>query len=105
MFTGFTRFVITPIPEAGPSLRYRAVITCTECDWSRETELSANEIQRLRCGGCDNAETAYLGVPDEFVGVPCPECARAVTRLEREADDMGRIERMRLFCPDCGWQL
>ena len=105
MLTGFTRFVVTPDPNAVPSRQYRAVIMCTECGWSTETELSVNEIQRLLCGGCGNAEKAYLGMPDGFVGVPCPECARAVTRLDRETDEMGRIERMRLFCPDCGWQL
>ena len=105
MLTDFTRFVIVPNREAPPSRAYRAVITCTECDWSGETELTANEVQRLLCGACGNVEKAYLGIPDEFVGVPCPECCRSATQLERKTDIFGRIEVLRLYCPDCGWDL
>ena len=50
-------------------------------------------------------EKAYLGIPDEFVGVPCPECLRAVTTLERETNVLGRIELLRLYCPECDWEL
>ncbi len=105
MLTSFTRFVIVPDATAIPGRTYRAVITCTECDWSTETELSVNEIQRLLCGGCGNVEKAYLGIPDEFVGVPCPECFRAVTKLQREVSGLGRLEVLRLYCPECDWEL
>lgn len=105
MLTDFTRFVILPDANARPSREYRAVITCTECDWSTDTELRINEVQRLLCGGFGNMEKAYLGIPDEFVGVPCPECFWAVTKLERQTDVLGRIEVLRLFCPECDWEL
>ena len=105
MLTDFTRFVIVPNPNAPPSRAFRAVITCTECDWSSETELSVNEVQRLLCGACGNVEKAYLGIPDEFVGIPCPECCRSATQLERKMDIFGRIEVLQLYCPDCGWEL
>ncbi len=105
MLTSFTRFVIVPDPEAKPSREYPAVITCTECDWSTGTELRTNEVQRLLCGGCGNVEKAYLGIPDEFVGVPCPECSRAAIKLERETSILGRLEVMRLYCPACDWEL
>jgi Zn finger protein HypA/HybF involved in hydrogenase expression len=105
VLTDFTRFVIVPNPAARPSREYRAFITCTECDWSGEEGLRTNEVQRLLCGGCGNIEKAYLGIPDEFVGVPCPECDRAATRLERVMDAMGRIEILRLYCPQCDWEL
>ena len=105
MLTSFTRFVIVPDPEAKPSREYPAVITCTECDWSTGTELRTNEVQRLLCGGCGNVEKAYLGIPDEFVGVPCPECSRAAIKLERETSVLGRLEVMRLYCPACDWEL
>ena len=101
----FTRFVIVPDRDAAPSREFRALVTCTECDWSTETELTVNEVQRLLCGGCGNAERGYLGIPDEFVGVPCPACFRAVTQLERETSVSGRIEVLRVFCPECEWQL
>lgn len=105
MLTDFTRFVIVPDQDVPPSPTYRAVITCTECDWSGEAELVANEVQRLRCEGCGNLEKAYLGIPDEFVGVPCPNCHGGSTKLERETSVLGRIEVLRLFCPDCDWEL
>ena len=105
MLTSFTRFVIVPDPEAKPSREYPAVITCTECDWSTGTELRTNEVQRLLCGGCGNVEKAYLGIPDEFVGVPCPECSRAAMKLERETSVLGRLEVLRLYCPACDWEL
>jgi len=105
VLTSFTRFVIVPDPEAKPSREYPAVITCTECDWSTGTELRTNEVQRLLCGGCGNVEKAYLGIPDEFVGVPCPECSRAAIKLERETSVLGRLEVMRLYCPACDWEL
>ncbi len=105
MLTSFTRFVIGPDPDARPSRAYGAVITCTECDWSAETELRIDEVQRLLCGGCGNVEKGYLGIPDGFVGVPCPECCRSVTTLERETSVLGRLEVLRLFCPECGWEL
>jgi len=105
VLTSFTRFVIVPDPEAKPSREYPAVITCTECDWSTGTELRTNEVQRLLCGGCGNVEKAYLGIPDEFVGVPCPECSRAAMKLERETSVLGRLEVMRLYCPACDWEL
>ena len=105
MVTDFTRFVIVPDRDAKPSREYRAVITCTLCDWSMETELLVNEVQRLLCGGCGNIEQSYLGFPDEFIGVPCPECFRAVTQLERETNELGRIEVLRLSCPECDWEL
>ena len=105
VLTDFTRFVIVPDQEAQPSREYRALITCTQCDWSTETTLMTNEVQRLLCGGCGNVEKAYLGIPDEFVGVPCPECFRDVTRLERQTDVLGRIEVLRLYCPECDWEL
>ena len=105
VLTDFTRFVIVPDLAARPSREYRALITCTECDWSGESELRTNEVQRLLCGLCGNIEKAYLGIPDEFVGVPCPECCRALTRLERVTNAMGRIEVLRLYCPECDWEL
>jgi len=105
VLTDFTRFVIVPDPAALPSREYRALITCMECDWSAKSELRTNQVQRLLCGGCGNVEKAYLGIPDEFVGVPCPECCRAVTRLERVTNAMGRIEVLRLYCPECDWEL
>ncbi len=105
MLTDFTRFAIVPDREAKPSREYQALITCTECDRSAETELRTNEGQRLLCGGCGNIEKAYLGIPDEFVGVPRPECFRDVTTLEQEMNVLGRIEVLRLYCPECGWEL
>ena len=105
MLTDFTRFTIVPDREARPAREFRAIITCTQCDWSAETELRVNEIQSLLCGGCGNIEESYLGFPDEFVGVPCPECFRAVTRLDRETNAQGGIEVLRLFCPECDWEL
>jgi hypothetical protein len=105
VLTDFTRFVILPDRDAAPSRAFGAIITCTECDWSAETELITNQVQRLLCGGCGNVEKAYLGIPDGFVGVPCPDCHRAGTRLERETNVLGRIEVLRLFCPECDWQL
>lgn len=105
MLTSFIRFVIVPNPKAPPSRTFGAIITCTECDWSAETELSANEIQRLLCGGCGNVEKAYIGIPDEFVGVPCPECFRAATTLQRETSVLGLLEVLRLYCPECDWEL
>jgi ribosomal protein S27AE len=105
VLTDFTRFVIAPQQGARPSREYPAGITCTECDWSTQTALVANQVQRLLCGRCGNMEKAYLGIPDEFVGVSCPECHGAVTRLERETNVLGRIEVLRLFCPECDWEL
>jgi len=105
VLTSFTRFVIVPNPDAKPSREYRAVVTCTECDWSTEIELRTNEVLRLLCGTCGNVEKAYVGIPDEFVGVPCPECCRAVTKLERETSVLGRLEVLRLYCPECDWEL
>ena len=105
MLTDFTRFVIVPDPDAQPSRDFRATITCMECDWSIETELTIHEVQRLLCGGCGNVEKAYLGIPDEFVGLPCPGCFRGATRLHRETDVLGRIEVLRLSCPECDWEL
>jgi hypothetical protein len=105
VLTSFTRFVIVPDPQARLNREYPAVITCTECDWSTATQLRTNEVQRLLCGGCGNVEKAYLGIPDEFIGVPCPECCRAATKLERETNALGRLEILRLYCPECGWEL
>lgn len=105
MLTDFTRFVIVPDRNAPPSREYRATVTCTECDSSEEARLVANQVQRLRCGRCGNVERSYLGIPDEFVGIPCPECGRSATTLERETNVLGRIEVLRLFCPECDWQL
>ena len=47
--TSFTRFVIVPDSNAKPAREFPAAITCTECDWSAETELAVNEVQRLLC--------------------------------------------------------
>jgi hypothetical protein len=105
VLTDFTRFVIVPNPAARPSREYRALITCTECDWSGEGKLRTNAVQRLVCDACGNVEKAYLGMPDEFVGVPCPECCRAATRLERVTNALGRIEVLRLYCAECDWEL
>jgi ribosomal protein S27AE len=105
VLTPSNRFVIVPDPVAGPSREYRAIITCAECDWSTEIVLRANEAQRLLCGACGNVEKVYLGIPDEFVGAPCPQCHRAATKLEREAGAPDENETLRLFCPKCGWKL
>ena len=105
MLTPSRRFLIVPDPEAGPSREYRAIITCTDCDWSAEIVLRTSEAQRLLCSACGNVEKVYLGVPDEFVGAPCPQCRRAATKLEREASAPGEDERLRLYCPKCGWKL
>jgi RNase P subunit RPR2 len=105
MLKAFSRFVVVPDPTAGPSREYRAIITCAECDWSAEITLRTNEEQRLLCAACGNVEKAYLGIPDEFVGAPCPQCRRAGTKLEQIAAAPGRTEMLRLFCPRCGWEL
>jgi len=81
------------------------LITCTECDWSAEIVLRTNEAQRLLCGACGNVEKVHMGIPDEFVGALCPQCRRAATKLEREAGAPGQAERLRLLCPECGWEL
>ena len=65
VLTSFTRFVVVPDPGAQPSRAYRGVITCTECDWSVETELRIDEVHRLLCGGCGKLEVMRL---------LCPEC-------------------------------
>jgi ribosomal protein S27AE len=105
VLTDFTRFVIAPDRDTLPSRGYWALVTCTDCDWSGKAELVTNEVQRLACGKCGNVEKAYLGIPDEFVGVPCPNCQGGSTTLERETNVLGRIEVLRLFCPECDWEL
>ena len=105
MLTSFARFVVIPDPDAQVSRTYRGLITCTGCDWSVETDLRIDEVQTLLCGGCGNVEKGYMGIPDGFVGVPCPQCYRSVTKLDRTSTAMGCAEMVRLYCPECAWEL
>lgn len=105
MLCDFMTFMVEAIPGGTLQALFPARITCGQCSGSFEQGLLAGRTNRLACEECGNVERGYIGIPDEFIGAPCPECATGKMRVEREADAVGRIRSLRIRCPDCDWEL